>query len=245
MQRPDVFTVSRKIPTTHMTTKGFTLIELLVVIAIIAILSVVVVLALNPAELLRQARDSNRISDLSSLKTGLQFYATDVSGNALFGLGNGTFCYVDLTSVAAPFSATGCDPDGVGALPTRFLGGTTTASPAAQRGTDGTGWIPVNFTLISSGSPLSALPLDPAPSAVSGLFYAYRPGTSAGAACTAGSGVTGTGSTCTTFEINAHMESVKYRSGGAKDVEMTDGGNSNAPSPNGLYEVGTAPGLAM
>src|SRR3989338_2108717 len=48
--------------------KGFTLIELLVVIAIIAVLAVAVILTLNPAELLKQARDSTRVSDMSTLK---------------------------------------------------------------------------------------------------------------------------------------------------------------------------------
>ncbi|KKW47096.1 MAG: hypothetical protein UY99_C0042G0007, partial [Parcubacteria group bacterium GW2011_GWA1_59_11] len=41
---------------------SFTLIELLVVIAIVAILSAVVIITLNPAELLKQSRDSNRLS---------------------------------------------------------------------------------------------------------------------------------------------------------------------------------------
>jgi prepilin-type N-terminal cleavage/methylation domain-containing protein len=50
---------------------GFTLIELLVVIAIIAILSVVVVLSLNPAEMLRRGRDSNRLSDMDTLTHAL------------------------------------------------------------------------------------------------------------------------------------------------------------------------------
>ncbi|HEY4526144.1 MAG TPA: prepilin-type N-terminal cleavage/methylation domain-containing protein, partial [Candidatus Paceibacterota bacterium] len=44
---------------------SFTLIELLIVIAIVAILSTVVIITLNPAELLRQSRDSVRLSDLS------------------------------------------------------------------------------------------------------------------------------------------------------------------------------------
>ncbi|MBI5221157.1 MAG: prepilin-type N-terminal cleavage/methylation domain-containing protein, partial [Candidatus Liptonbacteria bacterium] len=42
---------------TSANTKGFTLIELLVVIAIIAILAAVVILTLNPGQLLKQARD--------------------------------------------------------------------------------------------------------------------------------------------------------------------------------------------
>jgi prepilin-type N-terminal cleavage/methylation domain-containing protein len=49
---------------------GFTLIELLIVIAIIAILSVVVVLALNPAEMLRESRDNNRVSDMDNPVAG-------------------------------------------------------------------------------------------------------------------------------------------------------------------------------
>ncbi len=50
---------------------AFTLIELLVVIAVIAILSVVVVLSLNPGELLRESRDTTRISDLDTLNRAL------------------------------------------------------------------------------------------------------------------------------------------------------------------------------
>src|SRR3989338_10096227 len=108
-------------------TTGFTLIELLVVIAIVAVLSVVVVLALNPAELLRQARDSNRISDLATLKSALSFYSTDVSGNALYSLGNGANCYIDQIATAG-FSA-GCDPDlAAGPILARFATGVTTAN---------------------------------------------------------------------------------------------------------------------
>ncbi len=224
-------------------TRGFTLIELLVVIAIVAVLSVVVVLALNPAELLRQARDSNRISDLSNLKSALNFYSTDVSNNAAYSLGNGGNCYVDqgpnnATVQAAPFIA-GC---GVTGFTARFITGAAMTvitnnlynptSTANLKDIVGGGWIPVNFTKISSGAPLSALPVDPAPSTANNLFYAYRPGGN-GVVCT-------TGSSCTTYEINAHMESTKYKNGGAGDVESTDGGNNLS-----LYEAGTYPGLNL
>src|ERR1700679_2456531 len=80
------------------TKKGFTLIELLVVIAIIAILSVVVILTLNPAELLRQSRDSNRISDLSVTKSAISFYLASVSTPSI---GTSTVCYVDASGLVA------------------------------------------------------------------------------------------------------------------------------------------------
>ena len=51
------------------------MIELLVVLALVAILSVVVVMTLNPAELLKQARDSNRFSDISTINTALNLAA--------------------------------------------------------------------------------------------------------------------------------------------------------------------------
>ena len=48
--------------------KAFTLIELLVVIAIIAVLSVVVILSLNPAELLRQAPHTTPVGRLDEAR---------------------------------------------------------------------------------------------------------------------------------------------------------------------------------
>ena len=59
--------------------KGFTLIELLIVIAILAVLAGIVIVALNPAELLKQARDGKRMGDLDSLVTALNLYLVDVS----------------------------------------------------------------------------------------------------------------------------------------------------------------------
>src|SRR5271156_4496627 len=65
--------------------RGFTLIELLVVIAIIAILSVVVILTLNPSALLRQARDSNRVSDFATFKSSIGLCSADVATTAPLG----------------------------------------------------------------------------------------------------------------------------------------------------------------
>ncbi|MCX6788427.1 MAG: type II secretion system protein, partial [Candidatus Jorgensenbacteria bacterium] len=58
---------------------GFTLVELLIVIAILAILAVAVVLVLNPAQLLKQGRDSTRLSDMAALNSALALFNTDVA----------------------------------------------------------------------------------------------------------------------------------------------------------------------
>lgn len=58
---------------------SFALIELLVVITIVAILAVAVILAVNPAELLKQARDITRLSDLDTLNHALWFYQVDAA----------------------------------------------------------------------------------------------------------------------------------------------------------------------
>jgi len=68
--------------------KGFTLVELLIVIAIIGVLAVVVLVAINPAEKLRQARDSGRKSDISQIATALEAYYTGRSPSE-YPSGNG------------------------------------------------------------------------------------------------------------------------------------------------------------
>lgn len=51
--------------------RGFTLVELLVVIAIIGILTAVVILIINPLELMKRGRDSIRMKDLSNLQSAI------------------------------------------------------------------------------------------------------------------------------------------------------------------------------
>ncbi|OGZ00064.1 MAG: hypothetical protein A2945_00040 [Candidatus Liptonbacteria bacterium RIFCSPLOWO2_01_FULL_52_25] len=188
--------------------KGFTLIELLVVIAIIAVLSVVVILTLNPAELLRQARDSNRISDVNTVKSAISLYLADAASPAI-----SSTCMISVASGSNSVTCNGRFNGIVASIATSNNGVFTVA---------GAGWVPVDFTAISSGAPIGNLPKDPTNSvggnASSGLWYAYI-----------GS------STPLTFELNAALESAKYGSGGSSDAENTDGGNYN-----GAYETGTA-----
>ena len=198
--------------------KGFTLIELLIVIAILALLMSIVVVTLNPAELLRKSRDTKRVSDLNALRTALNLYVTDKSAPDLDGAGS---CSTNTWFSLAANGASGC---------TTLAGSLCTLTP---RLTNGSGWIPVNFGSISSGSPLSALPVDPtnatSTTALSNLYYTYK--------CDGSS---------MTFELNAAMESSYYRStayggsAGDGDVCSTDGGNNDL-----LYEVGSKPGLDL
>ena len=208
--------------------KGFTLIELLVVIGILAVLSVVVVLTLNPAELLKQARDSTRISDLGTIKSAISLYQVDVSAQ-LFG-DSAVSYYTSGGSGTAPAGA-GCDPNGAATV--RF--GATGSCTAAGSAIDGTGWVRVNLGSISAnsgGSPISNLPIDPSNNYTNNLFYAYRAGGSAGC--------NDTGTACTVYEINATLESAKFAAQAAND-----GGNSNTAPNNIYYEIGTDPGLNL
>jgi prepilin-type N-terminal cleavage/methylation domain-containing protein len=95
---------------------GFTLIELLVVIAILAVLAVVVILTLNPAGLLQESRDSNRLSDMATLNTSLSL--ADNSGESL---GSANTVYVSVPDPVATSTA-GDQCQGLG-LPT-LPGGT-------------------------------------------------------------------------------------------------------------------------
>ncbi|MEX0689878.1 MAG: type II secretion system protein [Candidatus Paceibacterota bacterium] len=178
-------------------TKGFTLIELLIVIAILAILATTVTLVLNPAELLRQGRDSTRISDMNTINSALALYLADVASPSFSGEQRCT-----VSGGTSPFT-TACD--------------TTTSSTAVS----GAGWVDVDLTVVSGGSPLSRLPIDPVNSTT--YFYGFS-----------------TDSSALTYEINAHMESERYKNGGDSDVESTDGGDEAA-----WYEVGSASGLAL
>ncbi len=143
---------------------GFTLIELLIVIGILAILATVVVLVLNPAQLFAQARDSRRVSDLQTLNSALKFIS-------LQGLSEGT---ANTVYVSIPDSSATCANLGLPTLPAGYT--YACATSANFRKVDGTGWIPVNFAALSTGSPLATLPIDPINTTSTGNYYTYVTG---------------------------------------------------------------------
>lgn len=140
---------------------GFTLIELLIVIALLAVLSAALVLALDPAERLRQSRDADRLSDLGILANAIALYVTDTG--------------------AASWTATSTCTAGT-AMP-----GGGSCRTATSTAVNGSGWVPLNFTAIAAGAPFSKLPTDPLNTAASssqgcsgavpGCFYAYKAST--------------------------------------------------------------------
>jgi len=214
--------------------QGFTLLELLIVIAIIAILSVILVLVLDPAETLKKSRDSQRMSDLSTIKTALGLYSTSTSTPFMGGASSNAACKGSTSSDSAYaasdkiFYSYPSDAPGATISDATLDGGSTSVPAAGQvtnanlANTDGTGWLPVNLSALPSGSPISNLPVDPSntiatPSSVANTDLVYR------YVCS---------EKTLKYEIDATLESSAYT---VSDNKMTkDGGNNSS-----YYEVGT------
>lgn len=166
--------------------KGFTLLELLIVIGILAILATVVVLIINPAEYLKQARDVKRLDNLNSLDKTLSL--ANLEG---INLGNSNVIYISIPDD----NSSSCLSLGLPVAPSGYSYSCSNSQNVNK--VDGTGWIPVNFTQIAAGSPISVLPVDPVNTTSSSLFYAYTPGTQ--------------------YELSAYTESEKYLTKGSND----------------------------
>lgn len=110
---------------------GFTLVELLVVIAIIAILAIIAYIFINPLEIMRSGRDSNRLADLSNLQLSIGIAVQEASSSGAFILCSQTGTY--------PCSG---------------------SSILDSRNTNGTGWVRVDFSTQQNVS-VPTLPVDP------------------------------------------------------------------------------------
>jgi prepilin-type N-terminal cleavage/methylation domain-containing protein len=190
--------------------RGFTLIELLIVIAVVAVLAVVVLLIINPAELLKQARDSRRVEGVRNASVAMQIYQVEAGSGG--SLGDVSTVYVSLIDYTATTTA-GTNCSGVGLASSALPPGWAYRCPASSTAVraDGTGWIPVNFASLATGSPIDTLPLDPTTSNTtsSGSYFTY---------VTDGN----------TWKITAIFESEKYR-----PYMLKDGGPDSS-----LYEIG-------
>jgi len=167
--------------------RSFTLVELLIVIAILAVLAAAVVIVLNPAELVSQSRDSKRISDIKSIASAVDILIVDKTDP---NLGDENFVFISLPDVNE-------DCSGISGLPVLPSGWAyRCVSPSDLTKINGDGWIPVDFTTINGGSPLSYLPLDPKNDINN--FYQYV-------------------SSDKKYEVQALFESVKFQPTGGED----------------------------
>ncbi|RME56605.1 type II secretion system protein [Candidatus Parcubacteria bacterium] len=184
---------------------GFTLIEILLVLGILAVVSAVTIIVLNPANLSRKARDSKRVAELAALNEALNLAAREIGASSM---GNPKTVYVSLPDTSPTCANL--------ALPPLPSGWTYACRPAADvRKIDGTGWVPVDFTTISVGTPLSHLPLDPKNTTDGFFYFTYVAENGA-------------------WELNGTFESTSYR-----EKLAADGGDSS-----NFYEVGTNVRLA-
>jgi type II secretory pathway pseudopilin PulG len=179
----------------HRSTSSFTLVELLVVIGILAILTAAIVIILNPSELLKQGRDSTRMTDLANIQKAVQLL---LSQNPAVNLGTASTVYVSL-----PDNSPTCSNLNLPALPPGYQ--YHCASSASSTLVNGQGWLPIDFTS-SNVQNLSKLPVDPSNAPSVRLYYAYTPASNG------------------TFEIASTLESSKYGLGGGANKVSTDGG---------------------
>ena len=225
--------------------KGFTLVELLIVITILVILGIFVILLINPAEILAKSRDSQRISDLATMKGAMQLFLTDPGVNLTTLMT--TECLLSTDTPPIPESEDAKrikinvslkeQPDTNGTpMTNKYSGVFGDAGDANRKKNDGNGWVPVNLTQVQSGAPLEMYPSDPSADLsaadansntdiLDGFYYRFG--------CWSNGGKF-------EYEFDAGLESSAYgplASGGGKGG--SDGGNANgATKATSRYEAG-------
>ncbi len=151
--------------------RGFTLVEVLITVGILAVIYVVVTLLLNPSQLFAQGQDANRVASINTLNKAVSlYYSQAINSPSTLFMGSSSVVYLSIPDPTATSSA-GTDCSGIG-----LSSPSTTyhcASPSDYLKTDGTGWIPINFSQLSGGSALTSLPVDPVNTTSSGEYFAY------------------------------------------------------------------------
>ena len=145
--------------------KSFTLVELMIVIAILAILSAIVIFSLNPGRLFDNFRDTRRVSDINTINQAINFIETWNTNGIAYG--SNTTVYISLPDTSAT-----CASYSLPTLPTGYTYSCKTT--ANYRKVDGTGWIPIDFSINPNNAYLSVLPIDPVNDST--YFYTYYSG---------------------------------------------------------------------
>ncbi len=191
----------------------------MVVIAILGVLAAVSIIVINPAQILAQARDAQRINDLRSVHSALSLFLinptdTTLTAGPFSSAAEATLCA--FTDVASPVPAA-----------TELC---TFRPPPATFLVNGTGWVAANLNNNDGGSPLATLPRDPVNT--THFFYAFK-----------------ANNIVKTYELNTRLESLRYRpmmelDGGNRntncEVALTDPLIRNC-----FYEIGNDPGLDL
>lgn len=99
---------------------GFTLVELLIIIALVVIFAAVIMVIVNPVEMIKRSRDATRVSDLGNLRSAIITALSNSTDAATTLCHNLSFPCTDLST------------------------------SAGARNIDGTGWIKVNLAAQST-----------------------------------------------------------------------------------------------
>lgn len=173
--------------------------EVFFAVLLISILIYLVVAVLNPSEIIKQSRDSQRMVEMIDLSQAINLEKVGAD-NKDFGLLNTVY-------ISIPYKTEDCgyfssNPLDLPAIPAGWRYSCVSAS--RFQNVDGTGWIPLNLS--NESASMRQLPIDPVNSGHGGFFYSYYPGIEG-------------------YKITARFESKKHGFSGKADNFSTGVGN--------------------